>query len=141
MWAADFHESMSRELEEHCLEPLVLQLPRDSGSETGEESVESNGSSKGGRSHAKNGIVERPVSDSNGMKSASTHQSHPFCGLTRNFWSRNDRMQHYTVVTSTRNGDDDIPVYCVAAILITNRHKIIKETHSIDDMIKAGGFF
>ncbi|OVA03048.1 Rab-GTPase-TBC domain [Macleaya cordata] len=134
MWAADFDESVARDLEENCLEPLVVQLPRDSSSETGEESVESNGSSKGGRSQTKNGIAERPVSDNNGLKSAV---SYPFCGLTRSFWSKNDRLQNCTIVSSTRNGDDELPVFCVAAILITNRHKIIKETHSIDDLIKA----
>jgi len=42
------------------------------------------------------------------------------------------------VISSTKNGDDELPVFCVAVILIMNRQKIIKETRSIDDMIKAG---
>ncbi|XP_019051501.1 PREDICTED: small G protein signaling modulator 1-like isoform X2 [Nelumbo nucifera] len=133
MWAADFDESVARELEDHCLEPLVVLLPKDSGTETGDESAENgNGSSIEGL-HSKHGSLERSLSDASGMKSVS---SRPFCGLTRNFWSRNARMQICTVVSSTKEGDDELPVFCVAAILIINRQKIIKATHSIDDMIK-----
>ncbi|CAI9777055.1 unnamed protein product [Fraxinus pennsylvanica] len=66
------------------------------------------------------------------MASASAR---PFCGLAKNFWSRNDRLQIRTVISS-RNGDDELPVFCVAAILIMNRQKITKETRSIDDLIK-----
>ncbi|KAF8402374.1 hypothetical protein HHK36_013329 [Tetracentron sinense] len=138
MWAADFDELVARELEEHCLEPLVVQLPRNSDAEMEEESEENvNGSSKGGL-QSKHGNIEHSISANIGMKTAS---SHPFCGLTRNFWSKNDRMQICTAVSSTRNGDDELPIFCVAAILIVNRQKIIKETHSIDDLIKAGALF
>ncbi|XP_059632934.1 uncharacterized protein LOC132275451 isoform X2 [Cornus florida] len=139
MWAADFDESVASDLEEICPEPLVVQLPRESGSvsgmEMGEEVIENNHSSSKGAIQSKRGNVEQSSSDNNGMKSASTH-THPFCGLTRNFWSKNDHMQICTVVSSTRNGDDELPVFCVAAILIINRQKIIRETHSIDDLIK-----
>ncbi|KAL6976178.1 hypothetical protein U1Q18_024968 [Sarracenia purpurea var. burkii] len=131
MWAADFEESIACNLAENCLEPLVIQIPRESGAETGEGSSENGKCSvKGGQSNHEN--EERCISD-NGMKSAS---SHPFCGLTRNFWSKNDHLHICTVVSSTRNGDDELPVFCVAAILIMNRQKIIRETNSIDDLIK-----
>ncbi|KAI3973290.1 hypothetical protein MKX01_020665 [Papaver californicum] len=146
MWAADFDESVARHLEENCLEPLVVQLPRDSSSETAEESVKSNGSSKtadesvksigsskGARSQPKTGTVERSFSYDSGLKAEA---SYPFCGLTRSFWSKNDRMQNCTIISSTRNGDDELPVFCAAAILVINRHKIIQETRSIDDLIK-----
>ncbi|KAF6152458.1 hypothetical protein GIB67_035526 [Kingdonia uniflora] len=139
IWAADFDESLAQELEESCLKPLVLQLPRKSDAETGEDTVEngSSGNTKGGP-RSKNGQVERSISDNSEMKSAS---SYPFCGLTRSFWSRNDdHMEICNVVSSTRNGDGELPVFCVAAILILNRQKVIKETHSIDDLIKAGAF-
>ena len=36
-----------------------------------------------------------------------------------------------------RSGDDELPIFCVAAILIINRHRIIRGTRSIDDAIKA----
>ncbi|KAK9287652.1 hypothetical protein L1049_016089 [Liquidambar formosana] len=133
MWAADFDESLAYELEENCLKPLVVQLPRDSGAEMAEESTANgNGNSKGGL-QSKHGNVERSISDDIGMRSSSTY---PFCGLTRNFWSKNDHMQICTVISSPRNGDDELPVFCVAAILIMNRQKIIRRTHSIDDLIK-----
>ncbi|KDP43906.1 hypothetical protein JCGZ_20916 [Jatropha curcas] len=133
MWAADFDESLVCDLEENCLEALVLYLPNDSRGEMREGNTENiNGSSTNG-SQMKHGNIEHSISEDPAVKSAS----HPFCGLTRNFWSRSDHMQISTMVSSTKNGDDELPVFCVAAILIMNRHKIIKETRSIDDMIKV----
>ncbi|KAM3750236.1 hypothetical protein ACB098_04G022600 [Castanea mollissima] len=132
IWAADFDESLSYDLEEHCLEALVVQLPRDSGVEVREESTENgHGIVKGSQSN--HGIVDRFMLDNTALKSVSPHT---FCGLTRNFWSKTDHMQICTLVSSTRNGDNVLPVFCVAAILIRNRQKIIRETHSFDDIIK-----
>ncbi|KAF3954213.1 hypothetical protein CMV_020414 [Castanea mollissima] len=132
IWAADFDESLSYDLEEHCLEALVVQLPRDSGVEVREESTENgHGIVKGSQSN--HGIVDRFMLDHTALKSVSPHT---FCGLTRNFWSKTDHMQICTLVSSTRNGDNVLPVFCVAAILIRNRQKIIRETHSFDDIIK-----
>uniref|UniRef100_A0A5B7A0F6 Putative small G protein signaling modulator 1-like n=1 Tax=Davidia involucrata TaxID=16924 RepID=A0A5B7A0F6_DAVIN len=137
MWAADFDESVACDLEENCLEPLVVQLTRESSSETGaemgEESIENDNGGSKSCLQSKHGNVERSKAENIGMKSASNH---PFCGLTRNFWSKNDPMQICTIVSSTRNGDDELPVFCVAAILIINRQKIIRETHAIEDLIK-----
>lgn len=136
MWAADFQESLAYNLEDSCLEALVVQLPRDLEAEMRGESAEGGGDMKGG-SHSNHGNPEHSMSDT-GMKSASTYH---FCGLTRNFWSKNDRMHICTAVSSTRNGDDELPVFCVAAILIMNRQKIIRQTRSIDDMIKVGALY
>lgn len=133
MWAADFDESLACHLDENCPELLTIQIHRESDAETVDETIEhDNNDSKGGL-HLKHGNVERSISDNNGMKSASMH---PFCGLTKNFWSKNDQFQICTIISSTRNGDDELPVFCVAAILILNRQKIIRETRSIDDLIK-----
>lgn len=132
MWASDFQESLVYNLD-NCLEALVVELPRVSETEIRVESIENSGDTKG-ISQTHHGNVERSLSDNIGMKSASTYH---FCGLTRNFWSKNDRMHMCTAVSSTKNGDDELPVFCVAAILIMNRQKIIREAHSIDDMIKA----
>ncbi|XP_028126784.1 small G protein signaling modulator 1-like isoform X1 [Camellia sinensis] len=133
MWAADFDESVSCNLEENCLEPLVIEIPRESGAEMGEESVENVKGNIKGVLQSNHGNGDPSIADSSGIKSASTHS---FCGLTRNFWSKNDRLHMCTVVSSRRNGDDELPVFCVAAILFTNRQKIIRETNSIDDLIK-----
>lgn len=132
MWAADFDESTAFNLEESCPELLVLQIPRESDAAIGNEVIENENCDSKGGSQSKLANVERSISDA-GMTSTSAY---PFCGLTKNFWSKNDRFQICTIVSSTRNGDDELPVFCVAAILIMNRHKIIRETRSIDDLIK-----
>ncbi|OMO90324.1 hypothetical protein CCACVL1_07405 [Corchorus capsularis] len=128
MWAADFDESFTCNLEEICLEALIVHLPRDSGAEIREENSEN------GNDGVNGGLqLKHSLSENDAIKSASAH---PFCGLARNFWSRNDHLQVCNVVSSSRKGDDNLPVFCVAAILIINRQKIIRETRSIDDLIK-----
>ncbi|XP_074281438.1 rab GTPase-activating protein 22 isoform X2 [Silene latifolia] len=135
MWAADFEESLAWNLAENCLEPLVLQLPDDVGTDTVEERKEIiEGSSKSG-SLSKHSNVENLSSDEAVMKALTSN--HSFCGLTKSLWSRNDRMQERPEFTVSRNKEDELPVFCVAAILILNRHKIIKETHSLEDLIKV----
>ncbi|CAH2050764.1 unnamed protein product [Thlaspi arvense] len=131
MWAADFDESVACNLEEDCLEALVIQMPRESGAETGEESVENENSNIKGVLQPNQGNTDHSNFEDNAMKSVSNH---PFCGLTRNFWSKHDSLQMCTEVS--RNGEDELPVFCVAVILIMNRQKIIRETRSIDDLIK-----
>ncbi|CAI9108632.1 OLC1v1008285C1 [Oldenlandia corymbosa var. corymbosa] len=133
MWAADFDESLACHLEENCPELLVIQVPRDSEAEIEQESIENNPSALKGGSSYKKGNLEHSVSDNTGLKSASTH---PFCGLAKTFWSRNDRFHVGSALAAMGNSDDELPVFCVAAILIMNRQKIIRETHSIDDLIK-----
>ncbi|CAL9245759.1 unnamed protein product [Arabidopsis halleri] len=160
MWAADFDESFAETLEKDCLKPLVVQLPKRSGVDMGDHKIDDgNGTttnceptSKSDRT-SKNGPLSKcsllsksgllresgplpktgPLSDDTGMKPAGSSN---FCGLTRSLWSRNERTHVSSVVSSCGKGDDPLPVFCVAAILIMNRHKIMKETHSIDDMIK-----
>nr|XP_043628390.1 small G protein signaling modulator 1-like isoform X3 [Erigeron canadensis] len=133
MWAADFDESLAFNLDNSCPELLVLQIPRESTTAKREEIVENeNGGPKGG-TEVKSGNLERSNSVNNGIKSTSNH---PFCGLTKSLWSKNDRFQICTIISSTRNGDDELPIFCVAAILILNRQKIMRETRSIDDLIK-----
>ncbi|KAL7608850.1 hypothetical protein Lser_V15G13643 [Lactuca serriola] len=136
MWAADFDESLAFNLENSCPELLVLQIPKESTTATAtqEEIIENeNSGSKNGGSESKCGNLERSNSENNGIKSTLNH---PFCGLTKSLWSKNDRFQICTIISSTRNGDDELPIFCVAAILILNRHKIMRETRSIDDLIK-----
>ncbi|XP_050213636.1 uncharacterized protein LOC126665019 isoform X2 [Mercurialis annua] len=133
MWAADFDETLACDLMENCLEALVLPLPRNSVLEMEKESMENSNGSSNDSSQIKDGNIEHPVSENAAIKSGSAY---PLCGLTRGFWSRSEPMQISAAVSSTKNGDDELPVFCVAAILIMNRQKIIRETRSIDDMIK-----
>lgn len=135
MWAADYDEALASTLEEKCLEQLVVQLSRESGEVIREGSTDNSGGDLKGGLQPKNGNIEGSISGNDGIKSASAY---PFCGLTRTFWSRNDHTHNCTVVSSTGNVNEELPVFCVAAILIMNRHKVMKETRSIDDMIKAG---
>lgn len=122
MWAADFDESMINCLEKNCLETLNVQIKRDAETETRDASVE----------NEKDGDYSMSNNET-GMKSATTH----FCGLTTNFWSKEDLTGICNSVSSSNKVNDELPVFCVAAILIINRQKIIRETRSIDDMIKV----
>ncbi|CAN0858000.1 Rab GTPase-activating protein 22 [Linum grandiflorum] len=133
MWAADFDESVACNLEKSCLEALVLHLPQNTENGTRAESTETSNDYLKENPETKLGHKEQSKSEINGAKSSLTH---PLCGFPRNFWSKGDPMEISTFVSSTKNGDDELPVFCVAAILILNRHKIIKETRSFEDMIK-----
>ncbi|KAL5082653.1 hypothetical protein RYX36_011074 [Vicia faba] len=146
MWAADFDESWTYDLEENCPEALDLHLPRDSSSYRKEAISDSDDSIKSGSqsNHNENdstktspqlhhGNTDHPVSD---VKLKL--QSNTFCGLARNIWPRNDRVRTRIISSFARKGNDELATFCVAAILVLNRQKIIRETHSFDDMIKAG---
>lgn len=165
MWAADFDDSVAETLENDCLELLVVQLPRQFGAELGDQKLDvGNGiitnsvpASKSDRNSksgplskcsllSRSGLLPKssgslpktgPLSDDIDVKSAASYN---FCGLTRSLWSRNERTHVSSVVSSFEKRDDPLPVFCVAAILIMNRHKIMKETRSIDDMIKVECF-
>lgn len=133
IWAADFDLSLTCLLDDDYPELLSVQLPKETEPESGEESTDSNNVGSKGGIQEKHGTTECSVSDNTGIRSGSTA---PFCGLGKSFWSRNEHFQIRTLVSSTKNGDDELPVFCVAAILVMNRQKIIRETHSIDDLIK-----
>lgn len=132
MWAADFDEEFVCELDQNCLEALTIDLstPNMIPSDTiirkpkhKRMSLYKNGENS--RSMTISGIM------TNGAKN-------PLCGLsraTRNFWIS---KHEHEVGPTGKAGDDELAVFCVAAILITNRHKIMRETKSIDDVIKAG---
>ena len=135
MWAADFDESLSWNLAQNCLEPLVLPLPYDLGVDGGEERNDTDEGNTEGGSHPKHANVE-PVSPHEAMMK-SLRSNHSFCGLTRSFLLWNGHMHVHSGSSASRSKEDELPVFCVAAILILNRHKIINGTHSIDDLIKV----
>ncbi|CAJ1955508.1 unnamed protein product [Sphenostylis stenocarpa] len=147
MWAADFDESMAYDLEQNCLEALELHLRRDSSNDPREEITDSDdGSVKSGSqsNHDENDNRKaspqlnhgRTYNTVYGIKLKS-FSSHSFCGLARNIWPRNDRAQMRRI-SSAMKGNNELAIFCVAAILVLNRQKIIRETHSFDDIIKAG---
>jgi hypothetical protein len=149
MWAADFDESWAFDLEENCLEALDLHLPSDSTNyikeaiaDSDDDSIKSgsqsshneNDNTKAASLQPHHGNTDHPVSD----VKLKLQASHAFCGLARNIWSRNGRVQTRTISSLARKGNDELATFCVAAILVLNRQKIIRETRSFDDMIKAG---
>ncbi|KAK7261648.1 hypothetical protein RIF29_27964 [Crotalaria pallida] len=147
MWASDFDESLAYDLEEKCLEALDLHFPRASNNDTREEIAETDDSSsaKSGSlsNHNENGGTKSSLHSNHANTVHSLYDvklkslsSHTFCGLARNIWQKNDRFQMSTISSLTRKGSDELPIFCVAAILVLNRQKIIRETNSFDDMIK-----
>ncbi|XP_042028259.1 small G protein signaling modulator 1-like isoform X1 [Salvia splendens] len=132
IWAADFDLSLTCLLDDNHLDVLSIHLPKETEAESGEDSSDSNNVGPKAGIQEKHGTAECPMPDNTGIGSGSTT---PFCGLGKPFWSRNEQF-HIRTLLSTKNGDDELPVFCVAAILVMNRNKIIRETHSIDDLIK-----
>lgn len=138
MWAADFDEAGALALNENGLEPLTLQLSTNPDGARTE-------AREGGRKNLTGSLSEHD-SDGNSPPHDNGERSVPrnsFCGLARaSFWARHDHMHVCTASTpGTKIGCDELPVFCVAAILIINRLKITRETQSSDDMIKVGVFF
>ncbi|KAF3785270.1 TBC1 domain family member 15 [Nymphaea thermarum] len=131
MWAADFDEAASHELADNCLDPLILRLPQDAATCT----TDGNNKQHSKNSPTAHSNAEEPVCGVDAMRPISMI---PFCGFKpSNFWTRNHHWQTNTLAFSPlRNGDDDLAVFCVAAILILNRPKIIKQACSMDDVIK-----
>lgn len=136
MWAADFNEDVILHLEENCLEPLLVDMRNDLSCEVKEEhrvNSYTRRKSKSRKPHHRNG--EMRVACNLGMK---PNTRNPLCGLSgATIWARHQQMPHISTNVLAKNGDDDLPIFCVAAILVINRHKIIRETRSIDDAIKA----
>ncbi|KAJ1704230.1 hypothetical protein LUZ63_004009 [Rhynchospora breviuscula] len=130
MWAADFDEELTHELDQNCLEALTIDLSTPNMTPT--ETIVRK--SKHRRKPLnKNGENSRSMNKSGIMTYSAKN---PLCGLSRaskNFWISKHEQE---LGAMEKAGDDELAVFCVAAILITNRHKIMRETKSIDDVIK-----
>ncbi|KAK4421533.1 GTPase-activating protein gyp7 [Sesamum alatum] len=133
IWAADFDASLTSLLDENCPELLVVQLPKQTEAVSEEERIINKSAYLKGGFPSRHGIVGPSVNNSTGIRSTSTK---PHFGLAKSFWSSNNHLPIPTIASLIRNGDDELPVFCVAAILIMNRQKIIRETYSVDDLIK-----
>ncbi|XP_062190861.1 uncharacterized protein LOC133894620 isoform X2 [Phragmites australis] len=135
MWAADFDEDAIRHLEANCLEPLLVHLRNDLSCEVKEvHQVNSctRRKSEIRKFHRRNGEICGGCHP--GAKSSARNH---LCGLSgATIWARHQQMRHLSANVLARSGDDELHIFCVAAILIINRHKIIRGTRSIDDAIK-----
>jgi len=135
MWAADFDEEAIRRLEENCLGPLLVDPRTDLSCEV-KEVARMNSStrrkSKTRKSHRRNGEICGACHP--GTRSSTRNH---LCGLSgATIWARPQQMPQLSANVLARSGDDELPIFCVAAILIINRHRIIRGTRSIDDAIK-----
>jgi hypothetical protein len=131
MWAADFDEELNCELNQSCLEALAIDLSTPNMTPT--ETIIRKPKQKRMPLY-RNGEVSRSMNISGFMINGGKN---PLCGLsraTRNFWI--SKHEHEKDPTG-KAGDDELSVFCVAAVLITNRQKIMRETKSIDDVIKV----
>ncbi|KAL0286488.1 UNVERIFIED_CONTAM: GTPase-activating protein gyp7, partial [Sesamum angustifolium] len=97
--AADFDVSLTSLLDDNCPEVLAIRLPREPETEWGEESIDGNTVGHKGSFPSKHGNVERSISDNSVIRSRPTR---PFCGLTKTFWSRNDRFQIRTFISAKK---------------------------------------
>lgn len=135
MWAADFDEEAVRHLEENCLEPLLVDLSNGLSCEVKEVHRINSSTRRKSRTrkcHSRNGEICGACHS--GMKSSTRNH---LCGLSgATIWARPQQMPHPSASVLAKGGDYELPIFCVAAILIINRQKIIRGTHSIDDAIK-----
>ncbi|CAL0322095.1 unnamed protein product [Lupinus luteus] len=146
MWASDFDESLAYDLEDKCLEALALHLSIDSNNDMREEIANTDeGSVKSGpqSNHKENDSTKASLQSNHANTNHSVYDvklkslsSHAFCGLARNIFQKIDRVHVRTISSLTSKGNDELSTFCVAAILVLNRQKIIQETKSFDDMIK-----
>ena len=126
MWAADFDEAGALMLSENGLQPLTLQLEnnRDSSMVMDLPCPPSDHGGDGPLSPQDN--VDRLIA------------RNPFCGLARaSFWAARHDQAPSSTSSTAKIQCDELPVFCVAAILILNRIKITRETQTSDDMIKV----
>ncbi|KAE9600412.1 putative Rab-GTPase-TBC domain-containing protein [Lupinus albus] len=146
MWASDFDESLAYDLEDKCLEALALHLSIDSSNDMREEIAttdEGSVKSSSQSNHKENDSTKASLQSNHANTNHSVYDvkfkslsSHAFCGLARNIFQKIDRVQMRTISSLTSKGNDELSIFCVAAILVLNRQKIIQETKSFDDMIK-----
>ncbi|CAM6089462.1 unnamed protein product [Calypogeia fissa] len=145
MWAADFNQAMALSLEFNCLDALELRLsPSSFLSESGrsdDNSISippsmSFSSQYGSPPNEFSSDMTIPNSGAFGVNFLSRG---PLCGLRPGGLLMKNRHR-LPLLTSTllgRNGDEELSVFCVAAILVQNRNKLLRDIQSMDDAIKT----
>ncbi|KAL2631581.1 hypothetical protein R1flu_016267 [Riccia fluitans] len=142
MWAADFNQAIVWALEYSCLDALVLNMPSPFTC-TPEREADNSGCDDAANVSQ---YGTSPRQDYASAGSASPNASSfggnflarsPFCGLRPgNLLSKNRQRMPTVRNLIGRNGDEELAVFCVAAILVHNRNKLLKEVQSMDDAIK-----
>lgn len=141
MWAADFDQAMAWALDDNCLESLVLRTPSTRLEEEfcAEDELSSPdlryafpGSPYGGSQ-----LSDSSTPGTFGGDILS--KGGPLCGLKpSHFWSKHRQLTSSTLTGLLgRDGGEELSVFCVAAILVQNRTKLLKDVQSMDDAIKV----
>ncbi|XP_024542175.1 small G protein signaling modulator 2 [Selaginella moellendorffii] len=133
MWAADFDHAMLWSFESEPLEPLQIKPPSRSLLERiQEDDCMDYYWTKISPFTSPLPASEDPLSQS----SKITYESKsPLCGLVTS-WPNFGRHRIRSGMSFGRNGDSEISVFVVAAIVVINREKFLKEARSMDDVIK-----
>lgn len=135
MWAADFDQATVWALECETLDALVLKDPLPKAemfpaSETSSVFVSPE-------------RLHRPESlGPEAFRWKALAKGSSFCGLRpRDFWARHQNRMVSAEAGSLlgQHGDEDISVFCVAALIEQNRDKLLKKIQSMDDAIKVIG--
>ncbi|KAL3689458.1 hypothetical protein R1sor_015767 [Riccia sorocarpa] len=144
MWAADFNQAMVWALEYSCLDALVLNMP-EVDSFSPERRSDNTGCDDSNKVEVVSPYGCSPRQDFSPGRASPSPSSFggnflarsPFCGLRPgNLLTKNRRRIPTVRNIIGRNGDEELAVFCVAAILVQNRSKLLKEIHSMDDAIK-----
>ena len=140
MWAADFEHASTRTLEYQSLEALQLQHPLPDRSFPPEDEVEACpelSSSPTCTTLQRLHSCETSGIESLRWKALASKTS--FCGLRPGrLWHKNrNRTLPRNAGLLERRGDEDISVFCVAAIIEQNRNMLFNKLQSMDDAIKV----
>ncbi|XP_024534015.1 small G protein signaling modulator 2 isoform X1 [Selaginella moellendorffii] len=133
MWAADFDNGISWALEYHCPELLIVKDPTPVDETLPEDDSKAMSPLYTFQDQS---LDTSPLEDNDRVGYLSRS---PLCGLRAgNFWPRHSRHKIRTVSSLLgKTGDDELSVFVVAAILVLNRTRFMKDVHSMDDAIKA----
>ncbi|EFJ22432.1 hypothetical protein SELMODRAFT_416728 [Selaginella moellendorffii] len=133
MWAADFDNGISWALEYHCPELLIVKDPTPADETLPEDDSKAMSPLYTFQDQS---LDTSPLEDNDRVGYLSRS---PLCGLRAgNFWPRHSRHKIRTVSSLLgKTGDDELSVFVVAAILVLNRTRFMKDVHSMDDAIKA----
>ena len=144
MWAADFDQAMAWALDYNCLESLVLRIPSTRLEEEfcAEDEVSMPTSPDPRYTHPGSPYGGSQLSDSFtpvAFGGDTLSNGGPLCGLKpSHFWSKHRQLTPSTLTGLLgRDGDEELSVFCVAAILVQNRTKLLKDVQSMDDAIKV----
>lgn len=143
MWAADFHQATAWSFEYHCLEALslpnfgsparVFPLEEEACRPPSPEQACTPPTSP----ERLNNTSGLPSFESLRCRTLAKRRS--FCGLRpgRLWQFPRSRLHSTNVGLSGPDGDQDISVFCVAAIIEQNRTMLLEKLQSMDDAIKV----